>query len=73
MPYSVYALYEAERVKTGADRRQADIAQGVMTAELSRLCRSLTRPLAVLRRSRTRSYPGQPARRIDLATGGHSG
>ena len=28
MPYSVYALYEAERVKTDADRRQADIAQG---------------------------------------------
>ena len=73
MPYSGYALYQAERVKTEAERRQADVARGMIAAELSRLCRGLNRPLAVLRRSRARRYPGHPVRRTGLATGGHNG
>jgi hypothetical protein len=73
MPYSGYALYQAERVKTDAERRQADVAQGVMVAELSKLRQGLTRPLAVLRGSRARRYPGHPACSVKLATGCHDG
>ena len=73
MPYSGYVLYQAERVKTEAERRQTDVARGMIAAELSRLCRDLTRPLAVLRRSRGQRYPRHPVRRSGLATGGHSG
>jgi hypothetical protein len=73
MPYSAYALYQVERVKTGAERRQADIAQGMIAAELSRLCRDLTRPLAVLRRSRGKRYPAARYAGPGLATGGHNG
>lgn len=57
MPYSVNLLYQAERVKTGAERRQADIELGMMAAELSRLGRDINRPLRALRRYRGRRNP----------------
>jgi len=52
MPYHGYQLYQAERIKTDAGRRQADVAQGMMAAEVSRLWQSATRPLGALLRYR---------------------
>jgi hypothetical protein len=52
MPYSVHALYEAERVKTDAERRQADIALGMQAAAVSRFWQDISRPLGALRRHR---------------------
>jgi hypothetical protein len=57
MPYSVHQLYEAERVKSSAERREADIAQGMMAAEVSRLWQDISRPLGALRRYRARRNP----------------
>jgi hypothetical protein len=73
MQYSGYTLYQAERVKTEAERRQADIAQGMIAAELSRLCRDLTQPFAALRRSRARRHPAHAVRKTGLATVEHHG
>lgn len=73
MPYSGYALYQAERVKSGAGRRQADTAQGMIAAELSRLCGDLTRPLCALRRSRGQRYPAIRYPESGLAAGGQNG
>jgi hypothetical protein len=63
MPYSVYQQYQAERVKTDAERREADKRQGVMAAEVSRLWQDVTRPLGALFRSSARRSPAtRPAR-----------
>ena len=52
MPYSVYQLYQAERVKSEAERRQADVALGMMAAEVAHLRGRVTRPVHALRRYR---------------------
>jgi hypothetical protein len=57
MPYHSYQLYQAERVKTDAGRRQADVAQGMIAAEVSRLWRDVTRPVGALLRYRARGNP----------------
>lgn len=57
MPYSVNQLYQAERAKTDAERRQADIGQGMMAAEVSRLWQDIRRPLGALRRYRASRNP----------------
>lgn len=57
MPYSVSQLYQAERVKTNAERRQADTGQGMMAAEVSRLWQDISRPLGALRWYRARRNP----------------
>jgi hypothetical protein len=57
MPYDGFKMYEAEKVKTHAERRQADIRQGMMAAELSGLWHHITRPLGALHRYRARRKP----------------
>jgi hypothetical protein len=49
MPYSASQLYQAERVKSDAERRQADVALGMMAADVSQLWGQVTRPVRVLR------------------------
>ena len=48
MPYDGFQMYQAEKAKTDAERRQADIGQGMMAAEVSRLWLDVTRPLRAL-------------------------
>jgi hypothetical protein len=50
MPYGAYQLYQAGRVKTDAERRQADIELGMRAAAVSRLWSEVTRPVPALRR-----------------------
>jgi hypothetical protein len=57
MPYSVSQLHQAERIKTDAERRQADIERGERAAEMARLWQDLRRPLGALRRYRARRHP----------------
>jgi len=57
MPYSVNLLYQAERVKTDAERRQADAETGMMTADLSQFWNDIVRLVSVLRRHRWKRYP----------------
>jgi hypothetical protein len=52
MPYSVYTLYQAERVKTDAENRQADLRLGMQAAAMSEALAGLTRPVRTRRRSR---------------------
>ena len=54
IPYDGFQMYQAERVKTGAERRQADIGQGMMAAEVARLWHDVTRPLGALLGHRAR-------------------
>jgi hypothetical protein len=62
IPYDGFQMYQAERVKTGAERRQADIGQGMMAAEVSRLWLDVTRPLrALLGHGASRDYWGSRA------------
>ena len=49
MPYSAYQLYQAERVKSEAERRQADIALGMMAADVAQLWGLVTWPVHALR------------------------
>jgi hypothetical protein len=49
MPYSVYQLYQAERVKSDAERRQADVALGMMAADVAQLWDRVTWPVHALR------------------------
>jgi hypothetical protein len=49
-PYSAYQLYQAERVKSEAERRRADLELGMMAADVSRLWGQITRPVRLLRR-----------------------
>jgi hypothetical protein len=52
MPYSVYTLYQAERVKTDAERRQADLRLGMQAAAMSEALAALRRPARTRRRHR---------------------
>ena len=62
IPYDGFQMYQAERAKTGAERRQADIGQGMMAAEVSRLWQGVTRPLGALLGYRARrDYSGSRA------------
>jgi hypothetical protein len=49
MPYSAYQLYQAERVKSDAERRQADVALGMMAADVAQLWGQVTGPVRSLR------------------------
>ncbi len=49
MPYSVYQLYQAERVKSDAERRRADVALGMMAADVAQLWDRVARPVHALR------------------------
>jgi hypothetical protein len=49
MPYQVYQLYQAERTKTPAEIRHADIQLGELSLALSSAWRHATRPPAMLR------------------------
>jgi hypothetical protein len=49
MPYSAYQLYQAERVKSDAERRQADVALGMMAADVAQLWGQVTGPVRALR------------------------
>jgi hypothetical protein len=74
MPYSAYQLYQAERVKSEAERRRADLELGMMAADVSRLWGQMTRLVRPLRRqhapySRTARYtePGLAACEAKIA------
>ncbi len=51
-PYFAYQLYQVERVKSDAERRQADVALGMMAADVAQLWGRVTRPVHALRRYR---------------------
>ena len=82
MPYSVNPLYQAERVRSDAERRQADAETGMMAADLSRFRDDFARLVSALRWHRRKGYPAvsaepgsgsvsaQPALRTDPATPG---
>jgi hypothetical protein len=57
MPYGSYQLWQVERTKTDAERRQADAELGMMAAELSRFFREITGPVRGLRRRRLPPAP----------------
>lgn len=57
MPYSVNLLYQAERVKSDAERRQADIEMGMMAADLSQFWDDVVRFVSALRRCHRKRYP----------------
>lgn len=57
MPCSVTMLYQAEWVKSGAERRQADAQAGMMAADLSRFRDDVVRFVTALRRYRRKRYP----------------
>ena len=62
IPYDGFQMYQAEKAKTDAERRQADIGQGMMAAELSGLWHHITRPLGPLLGHRARrNYSGSRA------------
>jgi hypothetical protein len=50
MPYFAYPLYQAERSRSGAGRREADARLGALAASAARLWRGAARP----RRARIR-------------------
>jgi hypothetical protein len=52
MPYGSYQLWQVERSKTEAERRQAAAELGMLAAELSRFFHNVTGPLRGLRRHR---------------------
>jgi len=54
MFYDMTAQYQAERVKSAAERRHADEQLGMMAAEVSRLRQRLSRPARILRGFRAR-------------------
>ena len=49
MPYQSYQVYQAERPKTVADIRRADVQLGQMAENISWLWQHATRPIALLR------------------------
>ena len=57
MPYSANLLYQAERVKSDAERRQADAQMGMMAADLSQFWDDVVRFVSALRRYRQKCYP----------------
>ncbi len=64
MPFYGYMVYEAERAKTEAEHRDADIRLGQRSAALTQLFRSLAKPVHALRRRSGTSPSGrQPFQR----------
>jgi hypothetical protein len=55
-PYSGYQLYQAERIKSDAERNQADAQLGMMAAAVSQLWRQVTTPVRALRRHRAENH-----------------
>jgi hypothetical protein len=55
MLYDMSQQYQAERIKSAAERRRADAELGMMAADVSRLWRRVTRPLRALGGFRTSS------------------
>jgi hypothetical protein len=56
MPYPVNLLYQAERGKSDAERRQADAAMGMMAADVSQFRDDGVRFVSALRRPRRKGY-----------------
>jgi hypothetical protein len=48
MPNYGYLVYQAERTKTGAERRAADAQLGRLAASLGGLCHALAKPVRAL-------------------------
>jgi hypothetical protein len=48
MPHYGYLVYQAERAKTGAERRAADAQLGRLAASLGGLCHALVKPVRAL-------------------------
>jgi hypothetical protein len=61
MPYGSYQLWQVERTKTDAERRQADAELGMLAAEVSRFFRDATAPMRNLRRHRLLRPASRPA------------
>jgi hypothetical protein len=49
MLYDMSQQYQAERIKSTAERRRADAELGMMAADVSRLWQRITRPARALR------------------------
>ena len=60
MFYDMTAQYQAERVKSAAERRRADEQLGMMAAEVSRLWQRLSRPAQDPAWLPRPGVPGQP-------------
>jgi hypothetical protein len=69
MPYSVYQLYQTERVKNDAERRQADAGLGRMAAAVSQFRGNVTRPVRALRPYRAERSPTCPRAEFESAAG----
>jgi hypothetical protein len=67
MSYSAYQLYQAERVKNDAERRQADMLLGRMAAAVSHFRGTVTRPVPALRPHRAERSPAPPRAEFDSA------
>jgi hypothetical protein len=61
MSHYGYMAYQAERARTGAERRAADAQLGRLAASLAGLCRSLAQPVHALRRRSSPSPSARPA------------
>jgi hypothetical protein len=57
MPCSANLLYQAERVRNDAERRQADSEMGMMAADLSQLRDNVVRFGSALRLYRRKRHP----------------
>ena len=68
MPYHGYLLYQAERVRTPAEQREADAWLGQRAAALAHVFRSIARPARAPRRQTAMGLPARALRR-QTATG----
>jgi hypothetical protein len=59
MPYSAYQLYQAERVSSDTERRQADAGLGRMAAAVSQFRANVTRPVRAPRQYRAEHSLGE--------------
>ena len=50
MPYDIYRLYQAERVKSPAEIQRADMQAARLVSAVASLFRSITRPVRAVRR-----------------------
>lgn len=50
MPYDIYRLYQAERVKSSAEIQRADMQAARLVSAVASLFRSITRPVRAVRR-----------------------
>jgi hypothetical protein len=60
MPYQSYQIYQAERPKTAADIRRADVQLGRMAENISWLWQRAARPIALLRGQNRRPVRPEP-------------